>query len=219
MAKSEYVRAVDKFQRALRPLLADLGYKAKGRTFNRISADGLTQVVNIQMGPSMPPGTEFFPGLRNNMYGLFTINLGVHVPEVTDAIGYGEPKSWVQDYNCCIRARLGDVSGDIEDIWWHACFEEGILSNVRERLITGGLPWLQKHSTRDGILAELEGEDRVAGSPPRIVMAIILAKRGKRDRARELLREQIQGAHKGHADHVIGLAKKLHLGALMGPVE
>ena len=159
----------------------------------------------------MPPGTEFFPGLRNDLYGLFTVNLGIHVPEVTQTLEYGGPKSWVQEYHCHVRARLGDVSGDLEDIWWHARYENEILANIKRRLVSGALPWLNARATRDQILGELEGQDRGSGTPPRIVMATILAKRGDDSRAVELLIEQAKGAHKGHVRHVTEIAAKLGL--------
>lgn len=47
MSTSEVVKAVDWVQQEVRPLLKQCGYKAKGRTFNRITSDGLTQVVNF----------------------------------------------------------------------------------------------------------------------------------------------------------------------------
>jgi DNA-binding transcriptional LysR family regulator len=46
-------------------------------------------------------------GLRENLYGIFTVNLGVYVPEVAANHGAGCAKNWVQEYNCCIHARQG----------------------------------------------------------------------------------------------------------------
>lgn len=82
-----------------------------------MTEDGLTQVVNLQMGASYPPGTVFIPGLRENLHGLFTVNLGVYVPEVARQHGGGEAKSWVQEYHCCVRARLGELCGDGKEVW------------------------------------------------------------------------------------------------------
>lgn len=106
MAKSTFAKAVDDIQKSLRPLLKKRGFRVRGRTFNSTTEDGLIQVVNIQMGPSDPPGTTYIPGLRENLHSLFTVNLGVYVPEVAIHYGGGEAKSWVQDYHCCVRARL-----------------------------------------------------------------------------------------------------------------
>ena len=45
------------------------------------------------MGSFDPPGTTHIPGLRENLYGRFTVNLGVYVPEVARNHGGGEAKS------------------------------------------------------------------------------------------------------------------------------
>ena len=109
MAKSKYAKAVDHIQAALRPFLKERGFRVRGRSFNRLTEDQLIQVVKIQMGPSDPPGTTYIPGLRENLHGLFTINLGVYVPEVARNHIMGEAKSWVQEGHCCVRARMGGM--------------------------------------------------------------------------------------------------------------
>src|SRR3982750_3463838 len=52
--KSAWAEAVDGVQAALRPHLKQLGLRVRGRTFNRVTEDGLTQVVNIQIGALDP---------------------------------------------------------------------------------------------------------------------------------------------------------------------
>jgi Domain of unknown function (DUF4304) len=217
MAKSTYAQAVDDIQKALRHFLKGRGFKVRGRTFNRTTEDGLTQVVSIQMGAPDPPGTTYIPGFRKNLRGWFTVNLGVYVPEVARHHGGGEAKSWVQEYHCCVRARLGDVSGEDRDVWWHARSDDAVIDEVRRRLELGALPFLERFSTRDKILAQWHGrsENMGASSPPRIVMAIILAERGHKDRARELLAEQVlETRNPGHPDHVRKLANELAVGSL-----
>src|ERR1044071_7934034 len=100
MAKSRYAEAVDEIHGKLRPFLKARGFKARGRAFNRLTDDGLTQVIDMQMGAADPPGTTYIPGRRENLHGLFTVNLGVYVPEVARHHGGGEARSWVQDYHC-----------------------------------------------------------------------------------------------------------------------
>jgi hypothetical protein len=218
MAKSSYVEAVDHIQGALRPSLYERGFRVRGRTFNRVTEDGLTQVVNIQMGASDPPGTTYFPGLRENMYGLFTINLGVYVPEVAKHHGGGGAKSWVQDYHCCVRDRLGPASGESRDVWWPARADDDVITDVRHRLEMGGLPFLDRYSSRDKILAECRdgSENRDVITVPRIVTAIILFERGEKNRARDLLARQVAESedHPGHQNSVRRLANKLGLGSL-----
>lgn len=218
MSKSQFALAVDQIQASLRPFLKRRGFSVRGRTFNRVTEDRLTQVINIQMGASDPPGTTYFPGLRENLHGLFTVNLGIYVPEVARHHGYGEARSWVQDYHCCVRARLGDASGEKKDTWWHARPDTAVIEDVRRRLEQGGLPFLERYSTRDRILAELSDltKNTGGGGPPRIVMAVILAERGEMGRSRELLARQAQETlNPGHPDAVRRLAMKLGVGPLV----
>ena len=219
MRKSTYASAVDDIQSALSPFLKGSGFKVRGRAFNRGTEDGLTQVVSIQMGASDPPGTIHVPGLRENRHGLFTVNLGVYVPEVAKHHGGGEGKSWVHEYHCCVRARLGEASGEEQDLWWPARNDTAVIDDVRRRLELGGLPFLDRFSTRDKVLVEwhARSQNMGASSPPRIVMAIILAERGESGRARELLAKQVmETRNPGHPDYMRKLAKKLALGSLDG---
>lgn len=219
MPKSVHAQAVDEIQRALRPWLREQGFTVKGRTFNRATEDALTQVVSIQMGASDPPGTTYIPGLRENLHGLFTVNLGIYVPEVARRHGGGEAKTWVQEYHCCVRARLAEASGEDRDIWWRARVDDTVLSDVRRRLEVGGIPFLERYSTRDKILAAWKdrSENMGASNPPRIVMAIMLAERGDKDRARELLSLQARETHNpGHPAYVRRLADQLAVGPLDG---
>jgi hypothetical protein len=217
MAKSEYVTAVDEIQKELRPLMNRRGFKVRGRTFNRSTEDGLTQVVNLQMGRSDPPGTNYIPGFRENVHGLFTVNLGVYVPEVARARWGREVRSWVQDYDCCVRARLGAACGDPKDVWWSARLDGNVVADIGGRLELSGLPFLDRFATRDKILNEWADrtENMGASGPPRITMAVILAERGDRDRARELLARQASDTSTpGHADYVRTLAATLRLDPL-----
>jgi hypothetical protein len=217
MAKSAYAVAVDAIQAELRPRLTGAGFRARGRTFNRLTEDGLTQVVNLQMGAADPPGTTSVPGLREDLHGLFTVNLGVYVPEVATYHGGGAAPAWVQDYHCCVRARLGEACGAATDLWWKAQTGGAVVDDVWRRLETGGLPFLERFARRDRILREWDGrtESQGAGRPPRIVLAIILAGRGDGPRARQLLSAQARETRSpGHPTWVRALAERLGLGAL-----
>lgn len=217
MAKSEYAHTVDAIQEKLRPLLRERGFRVRGRTFNRLTDDGLTQVVNLQMGPSDPPGTTYVPGLRENLHGLFTINLGVYVPEVARQLDGDQIPSWIQEHHCCVRGRLGEASGHQQDIWWHARPEDAVVQDVQRHLEVGGLPFLERFSTRDKIVAEWSGRSENVGAsrPPRIVLAIILVERRQGEPARALLASQaLETRNTGHAEYVQRLAHALGLGNL-----
>ncbi|WP_374090932.1 DUF4304 domain-containing protein [Methylomicrobium lacus] len=195
------------------------GFKVRGRTFNRLTEDGLTQVVNLQMGASDPPGTTYFPGLRENLHGLFTVNLGVYVPEVAKYHGSREARAWVQEFHCCVRSRLGDAAGETQDIWWRAQLADEVIEDVRSCIERFGLPFLERFATRDKILSEWHGRSKNMGAsnPPRIVMAIILAGRGQNERARQLLAQQVlETQNPGHPEYVRKLARELSLGRVDG---
>jgi hypothetical protein len=217
MATSEFAKAVDSIQSSLRPLLKERGFKVRGRSFNCTTEDGLTQVVNFQMGQSDPPGTTYIPGLRENLHGLFTINLGVYIPEVAAVHGGGIAKSWVQDYQCSIRDRLGHISGSEKDIWWQARVDPEIVHDLQTCLVNYGFPFLNRFANRDSILAELHGEGKNLShcSVPRIVCAIIRANRHEVEIARELLSEQAKETwNPRHPDYVRGLAQRMGLGLI-----
>jgi hypothetical protein len=214
--KSEFAQAVDQIQLQLSPFLNGRGFRRRGRTFNAATTDELTWVVGLQMGASDPPGTTYIRGLRENLHGLFTINLGIYIPEVARHHGGGEAKSWVQDYHCCIRARLGELSGEKSGLWWPATSLPSVTSDVLDRLERFGIPFLERFSTRERILTEFAGEtENRFLAVPRIVSAILLVARGEKDAARTLMAAQSLETHNpGHPAYVRDLARRLGLGQL-----
>jgi hypothetical protein len=197
--------------------LKEHGFKSRGRTFNRETPDGLTQVINLQMGSFDPPGTTYIPGLRENLHGLFTVNLGIYIPEVAELHGGGPAKLWVQDYNCAIRSRLGPASGSAKDLWWHARNESDVIADVQSMLLSYGLLFLDRFDSRDCILAELAGHGKNLEycSVPRIISAIILTKRGEVSAARELMTAQTQETlNRNHPAYVRELAARMGLGEI-----
>jgi hypothetical protein len=210
--KSSQVAAVDSVERTLHAKLKTLGFKKKGRTFNRPSEDGVVQVINIQMGSYDPPGTTYIPGLRENLYGWFTVNLGIYVPEVARYRG-GEAKDFVREYQCCIRDRLGPLGPEKTELWWRNDAAAEMLPDLLVRIDRDGLPFLARFGSRNAILRELdEDRSKLGGGtePPRIIKAIILLQLGDRDAARDLLAKQAQETlNPRHPDYVRSLAARL----------
>jgi hypothetical protein len=210
---------MDTIQAVLHPIFTTHGFRKHGRTYNRSTERGVVQVVNLQMGSSDPPGTTYIHGLRENLYGRFTLNLGIFVAEVAERHSGGLPKSYTHDYNCCIRARLSELSGSDRDIWWEVSPGVAVTSEVERLLESFGFPFLDRFDSRDRILRELETtpDERLysASSPSRIIAAVILAARGDADAARRLLSEQCAATgHAGHKEYVRGLAARLGLGPI-----
>jgi len=217
-AKSSLAVQMDAIQGELQPLLKARGFRKRGRTLNRLTEDGLTQVINYQMGPFEPPGAGEIPGFRDNLYGLFTMNLGVYVPEVDELLSQAKPRSFIAEPYCCVRARLGAIAKeDPGDRWWAIALDPVLIRELYCRLEHDGLPFLEHFASRDAILREWDGHDRhaFAGRPPRIVSAMIQFKRGNSTQAKELLEAQARETHvAGHRGYVIGLAETLGLGPL-----
>jgi hypothetical protein len=211
MARSDLTGTLDKLQQSLDPLLRECGFRKSNRTYNRTTADGLTHVIDFQMGKFDPPGTTYIPGLRENLYGLFSVNLGVYVPEVASHQGGGEAKSVVRDRNCCIRTRLGHARN--KEHWWKISADESLIIELLERLRNEAFPLFQRFETRDQILSEFQAATANTNlmAVPRIVCAIIFLNRGERERARQLLTEQAREDTRNprHTAYVIDLARRL----------
>jgi hypothetical protein len=216
--KSKAMQAMDELQAGVRPFLKELGFRARWRAFNRPTTDGLTQVIEFQLGRFDPPGAHYV-GFRQNFYGKFTVNVGVYVPEVHKyTYAGGGDLSFVHEYDCDIRARLGNLAPERRDIWWS--FEAGnaseLAAEIFRRLERDALPFLAQFETRDALLKRLLNEPSTPfASRPRIVCSIILATRGQRDKAKSLLSEQaLEHRNHPHSIWVRDLADKLGLGGL-----
>jgi hypothetical protein len=217
MAKSEFAAAVDEIQTALTPWLRGLGFRKRARSFNRSSNDGLTHVVEFQMGRSEPPGTVAIPGFRESLYGSFTIHLGVHVPEVERRFGSSIDGAWIPEARCSVRQRLGPLIKEGADLWWAAKAEPAVIDDVRKGLESFGIPFLDRLGTRERMLGELPDHSGRNGTrySPRMVIAIILLERGELDAARKMLRRYAQESQKpGHVERVRERAIEWGLGSL-----
>ena len=204
---------MDEVQWQLRPLFKEHGFRMRLRTCNHTTADGIVHVINFQMGRHDPPGTYEIPGLRENLYGRFTVNVGIYVPEIA-SVRYGKKTSdFAQEVDCCIRRRLAQLASD-SDLWWDLPAMQGALADLRLRLERHALPFLAKHEDRTAVLRQLESEVDGTGGPPRIFRAIILGHRGEIEQARKLLQEQIHGASAEHIKHVQDIADRLNLGRI-----
>ena len=213
MEKSVAAKAMDDVQSTLRPFFKQHGFRMRARTCNRGTPDGLTQVINFQMGRFDPPGIQFIPVFRENRYGSFTVNAGIYVPEIALAEHYWvKPGSFAQEVDCCIRVRLGQLAGE-SDIWWNLPASEETLTDLRTRFERDVFPFFLQLEDRESILIQLE-HGRGSFSP-RIPRAIILAARGEREKARDLLIQQIRSTEDPkHVEYVQQIAGRIGLGRI-----
>lgn len=198
--KSKPQQAMDEIQANVRPLLKELGFKARVRAFNRVTSGGITQVIEFQMGRFDPPGTHYV-GFTQNMYGMFTVNVGVHVPELHDYSRFGPKLSFVREYDCWIRERLGVLGPERQDIWWKLDAVPQQSAEVFQRIERDALPFLERFATRERLLAEWmpdramkEETDfaRFTRSRENLACGIILASLGRLEEAKACLRASLQ---------------------------
>lgn len=217
MAESESSREMAQLVAQLRPSFEERGFRARAAMFNGKTPDGLTHVVQFQSGRLDPPGTNYIPGLRENLYGKFTVNVGVFVPEV-HAAQYGNlrEKEFVPEVDCCIRKRIGALAPEGLDVWWPIRSDAETQFLLKQRLERDGFPFLAKFENRDALLSELQGssETSAPGGPPRVICAIILARRGQVEEASALLKEQSALVAKpSHTEYLRQLASALRIPA------
>lgn len=216
-AKSRFVAALDEVQARLRLVLRRQGFRVRGRTFNRDLADGLVQVVNLQLGSLDPPGTVYVPGVTRDLHGHFTVNLGVYVPEVAQHHVGVVPRGVVQDYHCVIGARLGELGHDPSDLWWSLDDPRSSGDEIVSRMERDAASFFAGFTSRDALLENWIGlgDPPFAIAPARITCAIILHGRGRsREAAALLARQALETHNPGHPEYVRGLAARLGLGDL-----
>ena len=178
---------LDAVQEGLAPLLRSQGYSRRGRTFLRELPGGIAHTVNLQGGV-------------RSFEGRFTLNLGVFLPE---CYRFFEPQPLVhiQEVDCEIRARIGNLLPHPEDTWWqHTPLRTGVTVAARDALSDYGLPFLTSLLTREAVIAAWRVGSLAPFLYPRgdIAMAIVLAELGSEAEARSLLHAVAAGSSSRH---------------------
>lgn len=224
MPKSVFVERLDEVQISLATLLKPLGFRRKGRTFNRSPEEGIVQVINLQSGQFPIGETKPLPPalahLQLDLYGRFTVNLGVHIKDVWEYESSRPYPSHIQEYHCQIRTRLGNPQ-EKKEYWWLLDQPAAtIIADVSKILFEHGLEFLRRFETAERIIRDWvimnDGPESLS-SRARVDVALMLVKRGEKSRAAQLLSEQIQlsSENKGHIEYVRTLGHELGLGDLL----
>jgi hypothetical protein len=222
-AKSKVVEAMDEPQASIRPFLKELGFRTRARSFNRTTSDAITHVIEFQVARFDPPGTQYYDEIRQNLYGSFTVNIGVFVPELHDyAWKFARELTFVREYDCWVRERLGHLGPERQDIWWKLEAIPQQAADVFERIERDALPFLSKFETREAILKQWMQESssptdsdfaKFTRSREMLACGIILAAQGRRDEAKSCLRASLtyKPGHRPSAG-IQGLLEKLESG-------
>lgn len=204
--KSTVVKALNAFQADLNALLKPLGFLRKGRAFNRQTEPGLVQVITLQagpyeLGPPLPPPVA---ALRPDLYGKFTINLGVFVDEVFARTNPDHPpRGAISDAHCGIRTRLSHITSG-EDVWWPLPTAAELSGRLNEQILNVGLSFLDRFASRDQIVRDwisFNETELLLTRVARLDVAMILLTRGDREGARKLFQDHLTYAE-GPANHL-----------------
>jgi hypothetical protein len=152
-------------------LLLPLGFRRQKETWNRRSGP-LIDVIDVQVSKAGD---------------TMTANVGVLDPEIHSQCWGGDAPSFVQEPQCTVRARLGQLMSG-RDVWWPVGSAE-----VVDAVATYAVPFLERmHAC--GALEEFLAASREVKAkypiPPHVVyLALLMNKRGNRAGACTLLAE------------------------------
>ncbi|MCH8148422.1 MAG: DUF4304 domain-containing protein [Planctomycetes bacterium] len=212
--KSEVVRGIDQIQSSVVPLLKETGFRKRGRSFNRPADDGLVHVVTFQAG-DYPVGDNYeIPGLRESLYGQFTVNLGVFIPEVFTLENDQPPPKFLQEYHCEIRKRLVELANG-SDVWWSATTATEETAAEFPRLFQEyALPFFARFTSHQMVLDEWKSHGELPLLTPgrsSLAAAAILMSQGNAADATAALQNAIAVSpdHKGFQEYVHEVAAKL----------
>lgn len=149
--KSKYVIELDDIQKSVYSFLKMEGFKKTGRSFNKETENGIFEVITFQMG-QFPIGKNWeVSGLRPNLYGKFTINMGVYIDEIYSFKFPQIPPKVKKEHHYTFRTRLGTLING-RDYWWEL---KGQTAETSEELIMYfqelGLNWFKEINTRNKI--------------------------------------------------------------------
>lgn len=212
---------------ALAVPLKAAGFRKRANSFNRRARDGLVHVVSLQLGPYERFGAPAAPEHTLDLWGRFTVNLGVYVPEMGRM---GAPRgNWVNEYNCQLRWRLGRLMPDRLEQWWDLR-DRLALEEVLTALVDYALPKLDSFADADSVLVAYATEGHrafgsIANRSVALDVADLYIARGDQASAEDLLRWYIdqllsdREPHVPHQGYVREYLAERGMGHLDGPLR
>jgi hypothetical protein len=192
----------------------------------------MTQVLTFQMGAHQPPGATEIPGLRQNLYGAFTINLGLHFEEVRELPKRSPGAAFLREHglpvppprarprilgegDSHVTVRLGQLVGG-RDTWWTLELPDDELESLVGELIADyALPFFERFNSREALLGAWHAGDPIVRYTPPFTIAVIHARRGETAEAEELLAAALRESERPAArQEIIDAAE--HLGLRVG---
>ncbi len=187
--KSETVRHLDEIERIVYAALKPLGFRKHGRTLHRFTSGDVSQCVSFRCGQA-----------RREESHLMWVGLGIGVPEcmARSLPPDAKPKKYYKDYECNIRADLGDAVGaercfDLRDDPAKAAAV--ILRDLEETV----LPAFDQLSSREGILAHRREYPQFDVMFDHLILldeALIFRHLGEAEQAQDRFSRYVQGVRR-----------------------
>ena len=221
MKKSIYIQRLDRIQSEIwAKLLKPIGFKKRGRSFNRKTADDLIQVIEFQLGQAY---------LNDN--DKFSVYIGIRVPESFEKtfVETEQIKSFYQYQYCNIVTCLNDrtlghsaykaSNGtsynakmfmlDMEDL-------RPTIEEIEEMFETHVFPFLDDMNTREKVLANrlkyhVKYKMFELSNTIDLDEAMIYGRAGNLEKAKQIIQQRYDNSvtHKPHQEYLISLSKEL----------
>ena len=157
--------------KGLDELLLPLGFRRQKQTWNRRSGP-LVDVIDVQ---------------TRKAGDTMTVNVGVLDAEIYSQCWGEDPPSFVQEPQCTVRARLGQLLNG-RDVWWPVGSPE-----VRRTVASSAVPFLERMHAPGGmeefLISSAAIKVKHPHPPPVIYLALLMNRRGDRPGACALLGE------------------------------
>lgn len=186
---------VDEIEKAVYAVVKPLGFKKHGRTLHRFVGGDISQVINFQNG--CPP---------KGVYDVLWVNVGVRVPECM-LRGFAPEKTlkkYYHEYECNIRARLGELDGGEEKTYdLHGSVEE-ISSDIIREIKECVIPAFETLDSREAILEKRKDNRHMDGLNHRLRLldeAMIYGRLGQMEKAQRVFNEYYDAKAKEYEGH------------------
>ncbi len=163
-----------------------------------LEAAGFTRRQLIFVRPA-GPSTHHLIEFQANKYVTepeFTVNLGVYIEGVNEALGWGQTKvDEITEASCQLRERLG-VLATGHDVWWSWKDPQTVTAEIRTLLNDKALPLLNQYSSRSAIVAlwKRQGTRFWPSRVNPLELAALLSTEGEREAARSVLEQDLAQA-------------------------
>ncbi|QIH34135.1 DUF4304 domain-containing protein [Sphingobacterium sp. DR205] len=213
VTRTDFKTQLDIVEKDIYAKLKPVGFKKNGRTFNRRLDDGIIQVINLQSG-QYPIGQGYeIPGLRENLYGKFVVNLGVCIESLYKFQSPTENKKYYKEYDCQIRDRLGTLLTG-QDYWWTITDDNNkITQEIIEGIETIAFKWFSGLETKEKIISNNGHLPYDATPRAKLDIALIVwfDDKAKGSKLFKDYYHSIQPAKSAHKEYVRDLAKELKI--------